>query len=139
MLHQTPLFWRTIPFLLDPPQDTKSLMKGKWTIKFERKKAALLFPLKNSFPSLGCPLCSTKPPCFGALSPFLLDPPQDTKSPMKGKWTIKFERKKAALLFPLKNSLPSFKIPAHCAPPNPPVLVHYPPSHLILLRIQNHH
>ena len=44
VLHQTPLFWRSIPFLLDPPQDTKSPMKGKWTIKFERKKAALFFP-----------------------------------------------------------------------------------------------
>ena len=152
VLHQTPLFWRSIPFLLDPPQDTKSPMKGKWAIKFERKKAALLFslknclpslnipahcappnppvlvhyppshlillriqnhhwrgkwtieferkkaapffPLQNSFPSQGCPLCSTKPPCFGALSPFLLDPPQDTKSHWRGKWTIEFKRKK---------------------------------------------
>ena len=141
VLHQTPLFWRSIPFLLDPPQDTKSPMKGKWAIKFERKKAALLFPLKNCLPSLNIPAhCAPpNPPVLVHYPPSHLILLRIQNHHWRGKWAIKFERKKAAILFPLKNCLPSLNIPAHCAPPNPPVLVHYPPSHLILLRIQNYH
>ena len=58
--------------------------RGKWSIEFEREKAP---PFSVKFFSLllrYLPTVLHQTPCFGALSPFLLDPPQDTKSPLKG-------------------------------------------------------